>query len=92
MKDLKSAYEWLRASDRPVIELYDPKVFREVLYRLEYRLNGTPAAGDTMRRRRRALNAALEYAVDAGILPDNPLHRTMGKRTGSLTRLTGGFW
>ncbi|CAG6397441.1 site-specific integrase [Streptomyces cocklensis] len=81
--NLKAAYEWLRTSDRPVIDLYDPKVFREVLYRLGYRLDGKPAAGDTVKRRRRALNTALEYTVDAGILTENPLQRSKGKRAGS---------
>ncbi|MFJ2635997.1 tyrosine-type recombinase/integrase [Streptomyces sp. NPDC087422] len=81
--ELKPAYEWLSTSSRPVVDLGDPKVFREVMYRLGYRLDGKAAAGDTMRRRRRALNTALEYAIDAGILTENPLQRTKGKRLGS---------
>lgn len=57
---LKAAYEWLSTADLPVSALEDPKVFREVTYRLDYRLDGNPSAGDTVRSRRRALNAALE--------------------------------
>ncbi len=81
--DLRSAYEWLCTSDLPVSALEDPKVFREVQYRLGYRLDGKPSAGDTVRRRRRALNTALEYAVDAGHLTSNPLQRSRGKRAGA---------
>lgn len=83
---LKAAYEWLSTNDLPVSALEDPKVFREVTYRLDYRLDGKPSAGDTVRRRRRALNTALEYAVDAGLLTANPLQRSRGKRTGERCR------
>ncbi|MGV2915858.1 hypothetical protein [Streptomyces alfalfae] len=48
-------------------------MFEDVLYRLSYRLDGTPAAGKTHQRRRRALNTALEHAVAAKELPENPL-------------------
>lgn len=81
--DLKAAFEWLRTKSRAVSDLEDPKVFRDVQYRLSYRLDGKPSAGDTVRRRRRALNTALEYAVDAGLLDGNPLQRIKAKRTGS---------
>lgn len=81
--ELKAAHDWLSMSDRPLIDLYDPKVFRDVLYRLGYRLDGKAFAGDTMRRRRRALDTALEYAVDVGALTDDPLQRQRGKRLGS---------
>ncbi len=76
---LKTAYDWLSTADRPVGDLADPEVFEDVLYRLSYKLDGTPAAGDTYRRRRRALNTALEHAVVAGELPENPLQRARGK-------------
>ncbi len=81
--DLKVAYDWLTTEDRPVADLVDAEVFEDVLYRLSYRLDGTPAAGDTYKRRRRALNTALEYAVVAGELPENPLSRARRKHAGS---------
>ncbi|GAA3815104.1 hypothetical protein GCM10022206_61880 [Streptomyces chiangmaiensis] len=37
------------------------------------KLDGTLAAGDTYKGRRRALNTALEHAVVVGELPENPL-------------------
>lgn len=81
--ELKAAYEWVTTTDRPLGDLADAEVFEDVLYRVSYKLDGTPAAGDTYKRRRRALNAALEHAVVTGKLPENPLQRTRWKRVGS---------
>lgn len=81
--DLKAAYDWITTNDLPLGDLADPDVFEGVLYRLSYKLDGTPAAGDTARRRRRTLNTALEHAVVAGELPENPLQRARRKYVGS---------
>jgi hypothetical protein len=81
--ELKAVYEWVTTTDRPLGDLADAEVFEDVLYRVSYKLDGTPAAGDTYKRRRRALNAALEHAVAIGELPENPLQRTRRKRVGS---------
>lgn len=81
--ELQTAYEWLKTSDRPVLDLTDPEVFEDVQYRLHYRLDGVRAAGETYKRRRRALNTALEHAVERGELPENPLQRASKKRVGS---------
>jgi hypothetical protein len=64
-------------------DLADPEVFEDVLYRLSCKLDGTPAAGDTYRRRRWALNTALEHAVVTGYLSENPLQRARRKHVGS---------
>lgn len=82
-RHLKEAYDWLSTASRPVTDLEKPEVLREVQYRLSFRMDGTTAAGDTFRRRRRALNAALEHAVDAGIFAENPLRRVRRKRLGA---------
>ncbi|MET9570286.1 site-specific integrase [Streptomyces virginiae] len=81
--ELKAAYECVTKDDRPLADLADTQVFEDVLYRVSYKLDGTPAAGDTYKRRRRALNAALEHAVAVGELPGNPLQRTRRKRVGT---------
>lgn len=81
--ELKAAYEWVTTTDRPLGDLADPEVFEDVQYRLSYKLDGTPAAGDTYKRRRRALNTALEHAVAAKELPENPLQGAHKKRVGS---------
>ncbi|MGY4928890.1 hypothetical protein [Streptomyces sp. 900105755] len=79
---LKAAYDWLTTTDRPVGDVADAAVFEDVLYRLGYKLDGSPAAGDTYRRRR-ALNTALEHAVVAGDLSENPLQRARRKHVSS---------
>ncbi|MEW2303921.1 hypothetical protein AB0958_28815 [Streptomyces sp. NPDC006655] len=81
--ELKAAYEWVTTTDRPLGDLADAEVFEDVLYRVSYKLDGTPAAGDTYKPRRRALNAALEHAVATGELPENPLQRIRRKRVGA---------
>ncbi|MFJ2392198.1 hypothetical protein ACIOTI_05565 [Streptomyces sp. NPDC087843] len=87
--DLKSAYAWLTTADRPVGDVSEAAVFEDVLYRLGYKPDGTPAAGDTYRRRRRALNTALGHAVLAGDLPENPLQRARRKHVGSNDVVAG---
>lgn len=57
---------------------------RGVQYRLSFKLDGTPAAGETYKRRRRGFNTAMEHAIESGYLDENPLANV--KRTGS----TGG--
>ncbi|WP_369233264.1 tyrosine-type recombinase/integrase [Streptomyces sp. R21] len=81
--ELKAAYEWLTVEDRPLVDLVDAEVFDDVVYRLSYRLDGTPAAGETFKRRRRVLNTAIEHAVEAGELPENPFQGARRKRVGS---------
>lgn len=81
--ELKAAHEWVTTTDRPLGDLNDAEVFEDVLYRLGYKLDGTPAASDTYKRRRRALNTALEYAVVVGELSENPLQRARRKHVGS---------
>ncbi|MDT0455238.1 tyrosine-type recombinase/integrase [Streptomyces sp. DSM 41527] len=81
-------------ADRPLGDLADAEVFEDVLYRVSYKLDGTPAAGDTYKldgtpaagdtyKRRRALNTALEHAVLVGELPENPLQRARRKHVGA---------
>lgn len=79
----EAAYDWLTTTDRPVGDVADAAVFEDVLYRLGYMLDGTLAAGDTYRRRRRALNTAVEHAVVVGDLSENPLQRARRKHVGS---------
>jgi hypothetical protein len=81
--ELKAAYDWVTTADRPLGDLADPEVFEDVLYRLSCKLDGTPAAGDTYKRRRRAPNTALEHAIIVGELPENPLQRVRRKHVGS---------
>ncbi|WP_066951236.1 tyrosine-type recombinase/integrase [Streptomyces lushanensis] len=74
---------WLGRHSLPLSALADAKVVREVNYRLSFKLDDSPAAGETYKRRRRGFNTAMEYAVEAGYVDSNPLAGI--KRSGSKT-------
>ncbi|WP_138900259.1 tyrosine-type recombinase/integrase [Streptomyces albidochromogenes] len=71
--DLQAACVWLAARSLTLSALTDPKVLRDVQYRLAFKLDDTPAAGETYKRRRRGFNTAMEYAIERGYLEENPL-------------------
>ncbi|ACY99472.1 integrase family protein [Thermomonospora curvata DSM 43183] len=77
---LVSALRWLRQRSLPLKALIDAETARRVVQRLTVTMEGKPAATDTYRRRRRGLNTAIEYAVELGELPENPLKRVTPKR------------
>ncbi|HUC60301.1 MAG TPA: site-specific integrase, partial [Streptosporangiaceae bacterium] len=79
-KEVHDALNWLQDYSLPVRALADPQLIRSAIHQLTRTLTDTPAAGDTYRRRRRCLNAAIEYAVETGKLDDNPLKRIKTKR------------
>ncbi|QDN90154.1 MULTISPECIES: site-specific integrase [unclassified Streptomyces] len=72
-EDLAAACTWLQSHSLPLSALTDPKVARDVQYRLSFKLDNTPAAGETYKRRRRGFNTAMVYAIEAGYLEENPL-------------------
>ena len=82
--DLVAACTWLSNRSLPLSSLTDPRILRDVQYRLSFKLDGTPAAGETYKRRRRGFNTAMEHAIESGYLDENPLANV--KRIGS----TGG--
>ncbi|WP_455772003.1 tyrosine-type recombinase/integrase [Streptomyces phaeochromogenes] len=82
--DLVAACTWLSNRSLPLSSLTDPRILRDVQYRLSFKLDGAPAAGETYKRRRRGFNTAMEHAIESGYLDENPLANV--KRTGS----TGG--
>jgi hypothetical protein len=51
-------------------------------------LDGKPVAGDSYRRRRKGLNAALEYAAESHDLDGNPLKLVKTKRDGIIGSTT----
>ncbi|MFD8390514.1 tyrosine-type recombinase/integrase [Streptomyces sp. NPDC059680] len=71
--ELQATCMWLSARSLPLSTLTDPKVARDVQYRLSFKLDDTPAAVETYKRRRRGFNTAMEYAIEAGYLDANPL-------------------
>ncbi|WP_330246332.1 tyrosine-type recombinase/integrase [Streptomyces sp. NBC_00562] len=82
--DLVAACTWLSSHSLPLSSLTDPRVLRDVQYRLSFKLDDRPAAGETYKRRRRGLNTAMAFAVESGYLESNPLAniRRSGSRTG----------
>nr|WP_276204658.1 hypothetical protein [Streptomyces kanamyceticus] len=64
---------WVAKASRSLADLADPAVARQVLYSLKLKLDGTAAAAETVRRKRRTLVNAANYAVDLGELQENPI-------------------
>lgn len=67
-----SVLAWLERNSLPVSSLSDPQVIRAALDGLCMRLDGSPAAANTITRKRAVFHKALGYAVELGLLPANP--------------------
>jgi integrase len=63
---------WVEQASLPISELGDPRVIRAALDGLCTRLDGSPAAANTVARKRAVFHGALGYAVELGLLPANP--------------------
>ena len=72
-KDQAAALAWLEGNALRVDELADPEVMERALQALASKLDGTPAAANTYRRKRPVFYAALKYAVKRKHLAANPL-------------------
>lgn len=59
---------------RPLVDLSDPVLARDVLESLRRKLDGGEAAVETMRRKRKVVVHALHYAVERGELGSHPLN------------------
>lgn len=64
---------WVQKASRPLKDLKEPVVVREVLDSFKLRLDGRAAAGETVRRKRKTFVAALNHAVDRGDFAENPV-------------------
>ena len=64
---------WLSENTRPLRDLADPGVAREVLEAATSRLDGQRAAPDTVRKHRMLLSNAMDYAVELELLDTNPI-------------------
>jgi integrase len=71
--EVRAALKWAAGHTRPVSALAKPDVLRTVLDGLTVRLDGKPAAPSVVSRRRKILNAAVEYAVELKLLGSNPI-------------------
>ncbi|MER7202850.1 hypothetical protein [Streptomyces sp. CB01635] len=70
---------WLERKSLPASALADRMQVRAALDALTRRLDGTTAAASTIRRKHAIFHNALVYAVDAGLLADNPLPQVRWK-------------
>lgn len=71
--EISNALHWVSKASRPLADLGDPVIGRAVLDSLKLKLDGTAAAAETVRRKRRTLINAMHYAVDLGAFSENPL-------------------
>ncbi len=67
------ALAWLERASLPIQQMQDPRVIRLALDALAVRLDGHPAAANTIARKRAVIHNALAYAAELGLLPSNPL-------------------
>jgi len=65
--------QWVAKASRPLVDLHDPVLARDVLESLRRKLDGGEAAVETLRRKRKVLVHALHYAVERGELGSHPL-------------------
>lgn len=70
----------LARASRNVSDLAKPEVLRAVLRALDMNLDGTRAAGNTVRIRRVALANAIDYAIERKLLTTNPLNEVKVKK------------
>ncbi|MGD1224972.1 tyrosine-type recombinase/integrase [Streptomyces krungchingensis] len=71
--DVANTLNWVSKASRPLADLGDAAIARAVLDSLKLKLDGTAAAAETVRRKRRTLVNALHYAVDLGEFKENPV-------------------
>ena len=75
----REVVDWLVRNSRPLFELTDAVAVREVLDALAVKLDGKAAAATVYQRKRAVLFNLLSYAVELGLIPDNPLTRVKRK-------------
>ncbi|MEW2471764.1 site-specific integrase [Streptomyces sp. NPDC046994] len=72
-EDVQDVLHWVSKASRPLADLAEPATARALLDSLKLKLDGTAAAAETVRRKRRTLVNAANYAVDLGELRENPI-------------------
>jgi hypothetical protein len=74
-EDVADALSWLGPNTREVADLADLALCRQLLGAAASRLDGTRAAATSVRRNRAVLLNALEYAVELGLIDENPIKK-----------------
>jgi integrase len=78
---------WLSRNTRPLNDLLEPGVAREVLEVATSRLDGKRAAPDTVRKHRMLLSNAMEYAIELGLLDTNPIKAVKWRPVSTTTTI-----
>lgn len=86
-EDVAAALDWVASHSRPLADLADRDLVLDVLDAIATKLDGNPAAANTVARKRAVLSNVLDYAVGRG-LEANPLATTAKVWTAPKT--TGG--
>ena len=73
--DVVAALEWIAKHSLKVTEAAKPDRLRAALDVLAVKLDGKPAAENTVHRKRMVLSNAMRYAVERDVLTSNPLGR-----------------
>ncbi len=71
--DIAAALDWIARKSVPMAQLEKSETVRAALEALALKLDGKPAAANTVTRKRMVFNNALRYAVERRLLPTNPL-------------------
>ena len=87
-QDLAAVARWLQTATLPVAELARPGTgtahCRALLDRVSRKQDGTAAAANTANRKRAVLNNLMQYAMEVGALPANPLKAVKWTRPRTL--------
>ncbi|MFG1621188.1 tyrosine-type recombinase/integrase [Kribbella sp. NPDC049227] len=86
-QEYEAAIVWLKRNTLDLSELEQSEILRETLDRLATRQDGKAAAAKTVTRRRATLHAAVQYAVQLGQLPANPLDTVQWESPRSTDRV-----
>jgi integrase len=78
--ELREALRWIEANSLPLLAVGEADGVRVALRALSTNLDGTRASASTVARKRAALSGALNFAVEKGYLPHNPLRDVRVKR------------
>ncbi|MFE7174252.1 tyrosine-type recombinase/integrase [Streptomyces sp. NPDC057616] len=76
--ELATILKWVERNAMSMAAWEDPAKVDEVLHALGTKLDGTRAAASSVKRNRRILNVAMEYAVTHRVLRTNPLPKGRG--------------
>jgi integrase len=70
--DVRRVLDWVGDNSASLTEAADAALIRKALDRLALKLNGSPAAPNTVARKRAVLYGALQYAVELRLLESHP--------------------